>query len=325
MTTKPKRTEPEARPDRVGKTAAWPGFEGRLAEVLGALEEDQSLVISSKRGSAYVQFAAQGAFGLRAESVSNNYLPKSRRLGEREVAALKKLGWSLPTGAPAEATPGNQPDGSPNFFRDFERPVPYRKIARMAVRTLTEVHGIVHPGSLDYDAFELDRGEILLPTLGLKRRRPAPRPRKSPAETAERVREQVLEAIRDALGISETGFDEDGDLGLRIGNAIVFVHVLEDPVCVRVYSPLATKIDDDALALDRLNELNSAVRYVRLFVLEGTIYAAMDVSGSPFVPKHAVDACSMLAALSEDMGGTLRRELGGEAALGPRTPESTVQ
>jgi hypothetical protein len=52
---------------------AWPAFEKRLAETLAALEEDQYLVVSAKRGWAYVQFAAQGSFGLRAECVGNKY------------------------------------------------------------------------------------------------------------------------------------------------------------------------------------------------------------------------------------------------------------
>ncbi|MEO8541610.1 MAG: hypothetical protein ABI577_17850, partial [bacterium] len=145
-------------------SAAWPVFESRLAEVLGALEEDQSLVISAKRGWAYVQFAAQGSFGLRAETVSNNYLPSSDRLRDDQIAALQELGWVAPTGTPREATAKQQPDGSPNFFRDFGRPVSFEAVARMAVRTLTEVHGIPHPGYFDYQAFDFERQHMLIPT-----------------------------------------------------------------------------------------------------------------------------------------------------------------
>src|SRR4026209_1934625 len=84
----------EAMQGGMALSADWPVFEANLAETLGALEEDQYLVIGAKRGRGYVQFAAQGSFGLRAESVSNNYLSGSDVLSADQVAALQKLGWS---------------------------------------------------------------------------------------------------------------------------------------------------------------------------------------------------------------------------------------
>jgi hypothetical protein len=86
-------------------------------------------VVSAKRGWAYVQFAPQGSFGLRAECVGNNYLDEAHALRAGQTALLRRIGWSSPTGT----------RDSPNFFRDFDRPVPCSDAARMAVRALTEV------------------------------------------------------------------------------------------------------------------------------------------------------------------------------------------
>ena len=147
---------------------AWPAFEKRLAETLGALEEDQYLVVSAKRGWAYVQFAAQGSFGLRAECVGNNYLDEAHALSAGQKARLRKIGWSSP-----------RKTESPNFFRDFDRPVPCADAARMAVRALTEVFEIPHPGALMYKAFDKKDRTILVPTLGLKREEPAPTARET--------------------------------------------------------------------------------------------------------------------------------------------------
>ena len=89
---------------------AWPAFEKRLAETLAALEEDQYLVVSAKRGWAYVQFAAQGSFGLRAECVGNNYLDEAHALSAGQKARMRRMGWSSPKGTQ-----------SPNFFRGHGR------------------------------------------------------------------------------------------------------------------------------------------------------------------------------------------------------------
>ena len=77
-------------------SADWLAFENKLAEVLEVLEEDQFLVISTKRGWGYVQFAAQGSFGLRIEAVSNHYLPEDAQLDAAQLEALLALGWSPP-------------------------------------------------------------------------------------------------------------------------------------------------------------------------------------------------------------------------------------
>ncbi len=161
MTLTGRRLDFPSQPRGRAPLGAWPAFEKRLAETLGALEEDQYLVVSAKRGWAYVQFAAQGSYGLRAECVGNNYLDEAHALSAGQKARLGKIGWSSPRKAE-----------SPNFYRDFDRPVPCADAARMAVRALTEVFEIPHPGSLMYKAFDKKDRTILVPTLGLKREEP---------------------------------------------------------------------------------------------------------------------------------------------------------
>src|SRR5664279_5054643 len=98
MTLTGRRLNFPSPPRRKAPLGAWPAFERKLAETLGALEEDQYLVVSAKRGWAYVQFAAQGSFGLRAECVGNNYLDEAHALRAGQMARLRRMGWSAPTG-----------------------------------------------------------------------------------------------------------------------------------------------------------------------------------------------------------------------------------
>ena len=148
----PKKT---AKPSKPKTTAeAWQSFGDNLAAVLGALSEDQYLVISAKRDPWYVQFAAQGAHGMRAEAVSDSYLDDSAKLSAAQIAALKKAGWLPPTGTPGEAAPKKQPDGSPNYFLEYSRPVPFEEVASLARHTLADIFEVIHPGALEYQSFD---------------------------------------------------------------------------------------------------------------------------------------------------------------------------
>ena len=89
------------------------------------------------------------------------------RLSADRVATLTELGWTPPTGTPEEATPEIQPDGSPNFFRQFEQPVPFEDVASMARLTLNRGFGVFAPDQLEYYSSDADGQQILLPTLGL--------------------------------------------------------------------------------------------------------------------------------------------------------------
>ncbi len=67
--------DPEGSTTRISKD--WPQFSTKLARVLENLQEDQFLVMAVKQSDHYVQFAAQGAHGLRMETTGNQYRTKS--------------------------------------------------------------------------------------------------------------------------------------------------------------------------------------------------------------------------------------------------------
>jgi hypothetical protein len=315
MTLTGRRLDFPSSPRRKAPLGAWPAFERKLAETLDALEEDQYLIVSAKRGWAYVQFAAQGSFGLRAECVGNNYLDEAHALNAGQMALLRRIGWSSPTGTREEILASRRTDGSPNFFRDFDRPVPCAGAARMAVRALTEVFDIRHPGPLEYKAFDKKERTILVPTLGLKREEPAPPPETPREDTVEELRRLVLKAIREGSGNAGLEPCEDGDLSLRFGSAAVFVRVLDGPLCVRMFSPVLEDVEADDRLLDRLNELNAEIRFARFFVVEGRLIVAAETPVAPFVAEHVSRASLQLGSFADEIGGTLQKEFGGRRAF----------
>lgn len=149
----------------------WIRFERDLAETLQGLDEDDFLIISTKLSNRFVQFAAQGRFGMRVEAASNDYITDPRvRLDPDDMALMTRLGWKSPTGsAEQEDTQQLGPDGSPNFFVDEPYPVEFDRLAHRTVQTLRYVYSIDHPGRLQYAAYTQSGQEIRFPGLRIKR------------------------------------------------------------------------------------------------------------------------------------------------------------
>lgn len=158
----------KAAPKQESAQEAWKEFVDRLVTALVTLDEDEFLVLAIKGTSRYVQVMDQGSYGIRMETVSDYYLPEDEHLTEEDYAALMKLGWCAPTQLPDSI--GGGADGSPNYYLDLARPVPYGDVAVLAARTLANVHGAAHPGCLEYDARSTAGMSIRFPHLPIRRR-----------------------------------------------------------------------------------------------------------------------------------------------------------
>ncbi len=300
--------QPEAR--------LWSLFHRNLAAVLASLENDQPLVISSRRGNRFVQFVRDGSSKgavprLRAEAVSNNYLSGARRLTRKQIAALLELGWSAPTHGGAKRRVQH---GSPNFYRDFEGRLSFGEIASLAVRTLTEVFRIAHPEHLEYRSFQDPGGkEVILPSLGISR----VRPRASRGQTYRGARAAVLRAIREASGQNDLEMNDAGRITVQRGDVALHVHVVEDPRFVRVCTPVLRDVTVDDAVLRRLNELNQGATLVRVLASDRAIWVSADVFADPLVPRHVIHACGIVGDLASELRDELESEFG-QRALFPK-------
>jgi hypothetical protein len=137
----------------------WEEFTCDLALCLTGLSENEFLVLSSQPVHYYVQFAAQGQLGMRAEAMSNTFAKPAAMLSTDACAAMVQLGWK---------SPRRRPGGSPNFFVDLSNPVDFGLLAELVVETLRRVYHTFQPGQLQYNAFTRTGTQIRLPALGLK-------------------------------------------------------------------------------------------------------------------------------------------------------------
>ncbi len=146
----------------------WKLLGDRLALAIADLDEDEYLIVGEKTRNVYVQFSAQGFFGMRMEAVSNEFLEQDDKLSKEELRSLRSLGWRPPTYVRSKVAQ-EPPVGSCNYYLDADNPVPYKKMASIAMETLQNVYRTRHPTALQYKAFSSTGYLIRFPTLGLKR------------------------------------------------------------------------------------------------------------------------------------------------------------
>ncbi len=290
----------------------WQPFVDRLAAALATLEEDHNLVLAVEHRQRFVQFAGSGASGLRAEAVSNAYLAETDQLTGDQVEALTAAGWRSPTHEPDAGEAEKDRAGSPNFFADFDASVPFNEVAALAVRTLTQIFEVAHPGQLEYDAFDTKGDQISFP--GLCRRR-AQRP-SSASESDSSFAQELLAAIRAVTGFGDLEFDNDGDICLPLRwSHVVFVRRLGATPFVRIWSPLVRGVDETPELLGQLNLLNASAGLVRFSVHDGVVFAEADVAAEPVVAKHVDLALRRFCGATDGVDVMLQREFGGRTAF----------
>lgn len=149
---------------------AWQTLAAALAGSLEMLEEDEFLIISYKHANYFVQFAAQGGYGMWVEATCNSFIDPDAVLTDQQYAAMADLGWQRATETLLESGATKNPDGSPNFFLHLSHPINRQALAQLTVATFRRVYGVFRPGELHYHAFADGGASIRFPTLGLKRR-----------------------------------------------------------------------------------------------------------------------------------------------------------
>ncbi len=289
----------------------WQPFADRLVAVLATLKEDQNLILAVEHRHRFVQFTGSGTSGLRAEAVSNAYLAETDQLTRDQVAALIAAGWRSPTHAPDASKAERDPAGSPNFFVDFDAPVPFDEAADLAVRTLAQVFEVSHPDQLEYDAFDAAGNQISFP--GMCRRR-AVRP-DSAAEPESSLAQELLAAIREITGFGDLEFDNDGDICLPRGSQVIFVRRIGTTPFARIWSPLVREVEETPELLAQLNSLNTNAGLVRFCVHDGVVLAEADVAAEPTVARHVDLALRRFCDATDGVDAILQREFGGRTAF----------
>ena len=310
-------------------TMAWGQMHARLTAALAGLENETTLSIQlpSAYDAAdlagaipYLQFMGYGDHGVRGEVSSNHVLDDKHKLSNEQGRALLELGWNAPASKPDES----DSDG-PNFWIDADYPE-LGDLAEASVAAIRDVFGVPHPSFLE--AFGLHR-DTTADLLGHPRQASTAE-EETAAETSAvdedeslaiepKDRDHLVELVDAALVPVVGGMpphDDDGDIPIREGSAIVFVRVAEDGPYVELFSPILVGVRGSPLALERISQLNRWVRFVSFGWDAGTVHASLHLYCSPFVPKHLRHAVSVLTSVADRLDDELRLGLGGRPFFG---------
>jgi len=297
---------------------AWTQFAQRLASVLQGLQEDQYLVISAKQSGLYVQFAGQGFYGIRMETISNHYLDRPEKLTDHQLRILAELGWNPPTENIEDKSQDKDPEGSPNFYIDHSTPVAFDAVAEMTVKTLSQVHRIPHPGYLEYKAFDSHGNSLPVPGLGLKRATEHP-------SDPQKTRQNLLSTIRGFTGLSGLEYDQSGNIGIQFGSMITLIRYNEKPPSIRLHSPLVSGVRPSPELFARLNELNSGIGCMHFFHRNNLIIAISDIPAAPFYAEHVLQSLRMFNEIADGLDELLAKEFGGKTAFAENIPTTIKQ
>jgi hypothetical protein len=284
---------------------AWSAFQARLADRVADLSDDEIVVVEvgsvvdqdAEGAAPYVQFCAWGDTRVRCEVSSNEYLDPHVRIDRAGVDTIVELGWSAPTARRDE----DAGEGSSNFFLDAER-VEGDRLAVMTTRVLRDIFGVAHPAFLVTDDLAPETSPA-----------PPEPPVEAPA-TFPRDREHLQELVDAALTPffgHEPSHDEDDDIPVVSGSAMVFVRVLEEAPIVQLFCPLVREVGDRDRAAFEVSVLNRDQRFLKFVLAGDDVMVHMYLPAYPFAPEHLRAMLALMSSSVDTLDDDLVARVGG--------------
>jgi len=84
-----------------------------------------------------------------------------------------------------------------------------------------------------------------------------------------------------------------------------------DPV-VQVFATAVSEIEQSPGLLEKLNEINSQIRFARVFWVSGQVLVESDLIGKTVDPKEFGSACDAVATITDHFGPLIARDFGGK-------------
>ncbi|WOQ18488.1 T3SS (YopN, CesT) and YbjN peptide-binding chaperone 1 [Raineyella sp. W15-4] len=287
---------------------AWDEFELRLAEVISVIDDSADFTIGcvavDESQVPYVSFTALDRTTIRAEASSNAVLGEDYQLGSEQLALMERLGWSAPT------IEGPRPTA--NFWIELDQEASDR-LAAAAVGALRDVFGVQHPVFLAPDHL----AEVLTPH---------PEPLSGATEfdaedviatipvNTRHLNEMIETELTDMFGHAPLR-DQEGDIALRVGSAMLFLRVSQDGRELILFSVIVHDVAGRSRAAEVLNDLNADARMVKFHLVRDKVFASLSVLTHPFVPAHLHQAVRIMSDIADGIDEELAHKLGGHTTF----------
>jgi hypothetical protein len=300
------KNAPEVSMDE-GTDAAWTRFRRRLADRLASLDNGDYVLVELEgdeeddgRCTPYVQATSADGLYVVAEVSGNPYLIPQHRLDKASRRQLTRLGW-------ARASKGSE---NRNYSVEFDVSRA-DEVAVMMVRALREVFGVVHPAFLVGAGIDLTDGGTPVSE--------APEPAYDeplavvPDDRAELdgLVEQVLTRV---LGQTPVR-DQDGDIGVVSGSAVVFVRVLPDQPIIEIFAELVVAVTEPDRARFEVAVLNRDCKFAKFVLVDDMVKAHVHLPARPFAPEHLRYALAMMCEMADAVDDDLAFRVGGRTFL----------
>lgn len=297
---------------------AWGIFGSSLAEVISVIEDGEPMTISTdpdgEDEAPWLRFTAlprarrEDIPQLFVEASSNSSLAEDYQLGLDKLDALAELGWQAPS-------MDDQAHPTLNFWvlRSQEES---EQLAALAVATLREVFGVLHPVFLAPDHL----AEVLTP---------APEVLETPERHVVLAEHDAVATmprnrahLDDMVELELTHMfghapirDAEGDIAIRVGSSVVFVRSAVDADEVLVFSPLVHEVEGRSRAVEVLNDLNADSRYGRFALVRDRVFASVSLLARPFVPAHLHEGVRIMSAIADAIDDELAAKLRGRVSF----------
>jgi hypothetical protein len=122
-----------------------------------------------------------------------------------------------------------------------------------------------------------------------------------------------VEKLLDAqTGSDRVVADGDGDYPVRFGSALYYVRLTGEPdPDVQVFAVALQEVPASAELLAELNEINSRIRFARIFHIQQEVLVETNLAGESVDPLGFRTACEAVAQVAGKVGPTLAKKYGG--------------
>src|SRR3954470_5742073 len=278
------------------------------------MKDDDVLIVSAESavdeeddGAApYVQFVGWGDTLLRGEVSSNEYLASEVVLDRDRSRVVEALGWHAPTTSRDDDEPG---EGSANFFIDTERRNADR-LAVMTTRVLRDVFGVAHPAFLSAGALD----DAVEPDLGIPSGPGNVEAEVEALAVFPRDQEHLLELVDQALTPyfgNAPQHDEDDDIPVVSGSALVFVRVAERMPAIQLFCCVVHDITDEDSASFEVAVLNRDQTFLKFVLVDDRVMAHLWLPAYPFAPEHLRAMLTLMSETVDAIDDDLARRVHG--------------
>jgi hypothetical protein len=132
----------------------------------------------------------------------------------------------------------------------------------------------------------------------------------------EMTRAFVEKVVREWLEVSVLTVDSDGDIPVRHGSAAYYIRVVDsDPPVVSIFSTVLDGVPSSAKLLRHLNDLNARIAQAKVFHSNNRVLMALHLLAETITAEELVQACTVVADLSDQFDDELKALFEGETAF----------